>query len=513
MVQQTTFSRLNRPEQLLQNLTHMTNSPVSENLKAKEMQDEFSALSALINDRRARWTKQARAIKFDIEFKAIEQERRRVAKDLHDEILPSLSRLTRAIQRPSKDNGTDVLSEEIHKIVGSIRDLLGELHPVDLEELGLIPALSNVCQRYARLSNRSVVFTEHVEECNLSELQQLCVYRAMQTVLKMFYNSGNDLLFVTYKRDSKDSIIEVRCVDKLVSSAEWLAPGNHDFNSFECWLAVAAAEYQFAVKEDSSPECDLIISIPETQPQKEDILTLIGQLTQIRLQEFDTILAVAQEEWGSLINRDCSLFEHLAIEAERKSITKEINRVILPQLQTIGQLSDRLIDKDDPMHTDINQRLSQIAEDVNEVLSELHPRLLAEAGLIPSIRTLVDRFKRASMIETVLVSSLSSAQSEIPLDLDAKFAIYRATQEALNNVEKHSQATHAQVTVKRIANKLTVCIEDNGKGFQDSRSTQSRGLKNIQERAVEIGAVVAWSRSEKFETGTLVSISLPLNGN
>ncbi|MBX9694127.1 MAG: hypothetical protein K2Z81_17220 [Cyanobacteria bacterium] len=473
-------------------------------------QDEFSALSALIHDRKARWTKQARAIKFDIEFKAIEQERRRVAKDLHDEILPSLSRLTRAIQRPNHNSESDVLVEEIHKTIESIRDFLGELHPVDLEELGLIPALSNICQRYSRRSGRSIVFNEQIEECNLAELQQLCVYRAMQTVLKMFADSENDLLFVTYKRVTKHSIIEVRCVDKLVSSAEWLAPGNHDFNSLECWLAVANAEFQFAAATENTPQCDLIISVPETQPQREDILTLIGQLTQIRLQEFDTILAVAQEEWGNLINRDCSLFEHLAIEAERKSITKEINRVILARLQTIGDLANQLVETNDPMRADISQRLAQIAEVVGEVLSELHPRLLAEAGLIPSIKTLVERFKRASMIETELIPSLSSSQSEIALDLDAKFAIYRATQEALNNVEKHSQATQARVTVKKTADKLTICIEDNGKGFQDSRSTQSRGLKNIQERAAEIGADVVWSRAKTFETGTLVSISLPL---
>src|SRR5262245_11980295 len=60
--------------------------------------DEFSALNTLIQDRGTRWSNKARAIKFDVEFRSVEQERRRVANDLHDEILPSLSRLIRSVQ-------------------------------------------------------------------------------------------------------------------------------------------------------------------------------------------------------------------------------------------------------------------------------------------------------------------------------------------------------------------------------------------------------------------------------
>jgi signal transduction histidine kinase len=112
--------------------------------------DECSALNALIQDRGTQWSAHARAIKFDIEFKAIEAERRRVAKDLHDEILPALARLIRSIQGlNSNSNHSDETNsqivENLHDTVAAFRDLLGELHPVDLEELGLVPALSNLC--------------------------------------------------------------------------------------------------------------------------------------------------------------------------------------------------------------------------------------------------------------------------------------------------------------------------------------------------------------------------------
>src|SRR5262245_54266165 len=154
--------------------------------------DENSALNALIQNRGAQWSEHARAIRFDIEFKAIENEKRRVAKELHDEILPSLARLIRSVQTFTDTDRVSLLVDELHHTVSTFRDLLGELHAFDLEELGLVPALSNLCARYKRLTVKTIVFNEESEECGLSDLQQLSLYRAMQLALKIFSESDND---------------------------------------------------------------------------------------------------------------------------------------------------------------------------------------------------------------------------------------------------------------------------------------------------------------------------------
>lgn len=223
------------------------------------------------------------------------------------------------------------------------------------------------------------------------------------------------------------------------------------------------------------------------------------------LAELDTVLAHAQDQWVKLIHRDCSLFENLAVEAERKTISADINQQILPHFDRIAALADQ--SQDELLTLEIKERMQGIASGVGGIMSELHARLLDEAGLIPSITTLVDRFKRASLIETTIAADLAS--EDIDISLEAKFAVYRVTQEALNNIEKHSGATRARVTVRQIQNRLiVVCIEDNGTGFHERRSTQSRGLKNIRERAASVGARVIWEKSRSFKTGTLVTIAL-----
>ncbi|MBI2812509.1 MAG: hypothetical protein HYX67_17020 [Candidatus Melainabacteria bacterium] len=482
-------------------------SPVSPTSHSGE--NGKSAVNARIQDIGARWSAEARTIQFDFEFKAVEQERRRVAKELHDESLPLLARLIRAIQSESSLNAKPLI-DEVHQAISAFRDLLGELHPVDLEELGLVSALDNICKRYVRISGRFVLFFEQTEECQLSQLQQLCLYRAMQALLKMFAESQNDMLMINYNRVDGKSVITVRCADKLVSSAQWITSERLDFDSFESWCALAGAKVQFDSfgLRDQFPN-DIVISVSEetlnSLPNAQQDQSLNSDdLSQARLSELDTILAHAKDEWARLINRDRALFENLAVESERKKISEEIDRMILPRLKQITKLASQLGDNE--IAHDVNQRMEIIASGVSAVMSDLHPRLLAEAGLIASIQALVDRFRRASLIESTVSSNLESEQ--IDISQDAKFAIYRVTQEALNNIEKHSSATHAIVVVEQKADLLLVSIEDNGTGFQGARNTLSRGLKNIRERASGIGAAVAWQNAVSFPSGTIVTISL-----
>lgn len=426
------------------------------------------------------------AMQFDIEFKTIENERRRVAKELHDEILPLFARLTRCVQaRAAEPSGQEIV-DELHKTVGNIRDLLGELHPVDLEELGLVPALKNICARYARLTKLCVLFVERAEEYLLSDLQQLCIYRAMQAVLKMFSESGNDILVVIC--DCVDGLnqITVRCVDKHVSSAEWLSVEQREFNLFEACCNMAHAPVQIGVTQSGSFPIDLIIALPNLETQTQEAW----------------VCALAHTDPNEPKH---ALFENLAVESERKRIKGEINRLIMPQFASLTALADELGNK--ILYREIRQYLEVISASLECIISELHPPVLAQNGLESSMRTLVERFFQDSRIRTSVHFEI--ADEQLQLSQESMFAVYRSTQEALNNIENHSGATRAKISVRRHADCLLVCIDDNGKGIQVRAGIQSRGLKNIRERIQAIGAEVSFERSLYFSSGTCVSIKLP----
>lgn len=221
----------------------------------------FGKIDAMVSALKEEWSTDARCLQFDVEFKVKESEANRVAKELHDEVLPSLSRLARTVAG-AQDQSTGDLIAETYSTIGAFRDLLGELHPVDLEELGLVEAVNNLCTRYARLTGRLICFNQEVGECALGELQQLCLYRALQSALRMFTESQNDILVVSCHRIGENYAFIMRCVDRRVSSGGWLAADKAEFGSFESWCTMAGAHTEIGIFNYRGFPCDLIITIP-----------------------------------------------------------------------------------------------------------------------------------------------------------------------------------------------------------------------------------------------------------
>ena len=101
---------------------------------------------------------------------------------------------------------------------------------------------------------------------------------------------------------------------------------------------------------------------------------------------------------------------------------------------------------------------------------------------------------------------------------DAEINLYRIVQEGVNNILKHSQATRANVAVKREARILLVTVTDNGKGFNSEGSAepdlyrQGFGLTGILERARMLGGKPSIHSTPG--KGTTISLRLELqDGN
>ena len=70
-----------------------------------------------------------------------------------------------------------------------------------------------------------------------------------------------------------------------------------------------------------------------------------------------------------------------------------------------------------------------------------------------------------------------------------KIALYRITQEAINNIIKYAQATQVSVELIQAKNFVEIAIRDNGIGFDINQVEPYRmGLRIMQERADVIGA-------------------------
>ncbi len=87
------------------------------------------------------------------------------------------------------------------------------------------------------------------------------------------------------------------------------------------------------------------------------------------------------------------------------------------------------------------------------------------------------------------ISGLRESYHKIPLSMDVRRAIMQIFKEGMNNCAKHACAKSLVLHVSLQNQKLSLCLEDDGKGFDlNLQKEGSYGREIMMERAVKIGA-------------------------
>jgi signal transduction histidine kinase len=119
------------------------------------------------------------------------------------------------------------------------------------------------------------------------------------------------------------------------------------------------------------------------------------------------------------------------------------------------------------------------------LLLELRPGALEKQSLAELLHQLV----RGLLGRTRLPVNLS-VDDDCSMPPDVQTALYRITQEALNNIVKHARASQVQVSLECEPGLVKLLISDDGVGFNPQSVTSNRlGLDIMPERAHAIGAV------------------------
>jgi signal transduction histidine kinase len=128
----------------------------------------------------------SRNLALDLQIQA-EQERKRIAKDLHDEALPSLSRVMRLADQLHAEYSDNPIPEEmrtrLESTVSEMRRVINDLHPAVLENLGLAASLQHLVDKFAMDTNIQATFRDSAEGTSLPPFAALCIYRIAQEAL------------------------------------------------------------------------------------------------------------------------------------------------------------------------------------------------------------------------------------------------------------------------------------------------------------------------------------------
>ncbi|MGH9126803.1 MAG: GAF domain-containing sensor histidine kinase [Acidimicrobiales bacterium] len=203
----------------------------------------------------------------------------------------------------------------------------------------------------------------------------------------------------------------------------------------------------------------------------------------IELQELDRRRIAANIHDG-ISQRLVSAWYHLRAARSLALASNAPDNPLLAEIETMGNL------------------LSDALEEARKAISGLRPAILDDLGLTAGLSSLATSLGSEASIE------LDLDQCTLPAHVET--ALYRITQEALQNVMKHAQAQHVNIFLHQgVDGRVVLTVADDGVGFDPSADTAatSYGLQGMQERAALIGARLEL-RSQAGE-GSTVIVSVP----
>lgn len=153
------------------------------------------------------------------------------------------------------------------------------------------------------------------------------------------------------------------------------------------------------------------------------------------------------------------------------------------------------------------EEIQELMEKVRTISHDLFPSMFKELGLIGSIQELSSKLNESSHIKVA-----TRLDYHFKLTTKQELQVYRIIQEALNNIVKHSNASHVLILLISEASGLELSIRDNGTGFNsddDELKKNSFGLSNMHQRAKSLKGKIKISSSDKGTKLDLIMSVIP----
>lgn len=175
--------------------------------------------------------------------------------------------------------------------------------------------------------------------------------------------------------------------------------------------------------------------------------------------------------------------EETSREAERLRIARELHDSVGHRLAALG------------VHLDLESRRA-----TGESAASLREARDATQQLLGEVRQVVGAIRQEAPVDlkralAELIGGLTSLHVELVVspgfaldDAAAAHALWRCAQEALTNVVRHAQATHARVELRRDERGVTLVVRDDGAGATALR--EGHGLRGMRERLTPLGGTL-----------------------
>jgi signal transduction histidine kinase len=203
-------------------------------------------------------------------------------------------------------------------------------------------------------------------------------------------------------------------------------------------------------------------------------------------------------------------------EGERQRLARNLHDEVAQGLiiltRGIDSARRHAADQDDKAVAEL-ERMEELArstlDTVRRFSRNLRPSVLDDLGLLPALRWIGAETNERTGVEV----AVNEGEGVPDLDPDTALALFRITQEALHNIERHAEASSIDITLDGEDGHATLTVKDDGRGFETSRRREELerdghlGILGMTERAELVGGrLVITSRPGR---GTIVEATVP----
>lgn len=210
------------------------------------------------------------------------------------------------------------------------------------------------------------------------------------------------------------------------------------------------------------------------------------------------------------LNQYVHTLEELATSRERNRLASELHDTLAHTLSGLSINLEAIKTVVPPKNEEAQEMLDHSLKTTRSGLDETRRVLKAlRAGPLEALglkQALANLTEEASLRKSIpIVCDCPDRLPVLPLEVEQN--IYRITQEGLENILRHANASTAQVKLAASNGNLELIIQDNGSGFDPDhvKGEDKFGLQGLKERAAAIGGNL--SVKSKPGEGTLIRFS------
>jgi signal transduction histidine kinase len=201
-----------------------------------------------------------------------------------------------------------------------------------------------------------------------------------------------------------------------------------------------------------------------------------------------------------------------AREGERGRLSRELHDGVLQDLCAVTRDLKALETKSESHESSYTPLVIHSGETVKAlraICNDLRPPLLQQ-DLIAALKSLVQELDSRSSAPVHVETQID----DLHLDDEVALAVFRITQEALNNAIQHADASEIAVRLTQYPDRLRLTVTDDGQGIPGTMESARFvaqghfGLAGMRERATMVGGKLDVQTA--IDYGTVIILELPL---